>query len=115
MAPTERAGHTRQPTPAQHKQERALALAIWLDFILIIPYCIVALAVGSLAMIAEILRGIPLMIVVAFSLRTLRRIHRGLIADYDYGIGKLERSLSGTAAVLLLGAAGFVVWRAFVM
>lgn len=108
-------GYRRTPTLAQRKQERALALAIWLDWILIVPYCIVAVAVGSLAMIAEILRGIPLMVVVAFSLYTLRRIHRGLVADYDFGVGKLERTLSGIAAVLLLLAAGFVTWRAFIM
>src|SRR5262245_23274312 len=112
---TQQISHRRTPTPEQRKQERALALAMWLDWIMVVPYCIVAVAVGSLAMIAEILRGLPLMIVVAFSLRTLRRIHRGLIADYDYGMGKLERSLSGLAAMLLLFAAAFVTWRAIVM
>src|SRR5262245_61516960 len=112
---TQQISHRRTPTPEQRKQERALALAMWLDWIMVVPYCIVAVAVGSLAMIAEILRGLPLMIVVAFSLRTLRRIHRGLVTDYDYGIGKLERGLSGLAAMLLLFAAAFVTWCALVM
>jgi divalent metal cation (Fe/Co/Zn/Cd) transporter len=112
---TQHINHRRTPTLQQLRQERALALAIWLDWLLLVPYCTVAVAVGSLAMIAEILRGLPLMILVVFSLYTLRRIHRGLIADYDYGIGKLERSLSGLAAMLLLFAAAFVTWRAFVM
>src|SRR5262245_31148528 len=107
--------HPRTPTLQQLKQERALALAIWLDWTLLVPYCTVAVAVGSLAMIAEILRGLPLMILVVFSLFTLRRIHRGLLANYDYGMGKLERSLSGLAAMLLLFAAAFVTWRVFVM
>jgi divalent metal cation (Fe/Co/Zn/Cd) transporter len=115
MARTERAGHTREPTPAQRKQERALALVIWLDGLIIPPYLAVGLAVGSLAIIAEALRGGILLLVVGVSLRALRRAHRGLVGDFDYGIGKLERALSGGVAVLLLFAAGFIVWRAFVM
>jgi divalent metal cation (Fe/Co/Zn/Cd) transporter len=103
------------PTIEQRKQERALALTVWLDSFIILPYAIVAIWVGSLAMLSEVLRGGLLLIVTGFSLRTLRRTHRSLIADYEYGIGKLERALSGAVAVLLLLAAGFVVWRAFVM
>jgi divalent metal cation (Fe/Co/Zn/Cd) transporter len=103
------------PTIEQRKQERALALSLWLDSLIVVPYAIVAIGVGSLAMLSEVLRGGLLMIVTGFSLRTLRRTHRGLIVDYDYGIGKLERALSGAVAFLLLLAAGFVVWRAFVL
>ncbi len=103
------------PPRERRKQERALALVIWLDLLLVVPYFIVAIWSGSLAMLAEVLRGGLLLIVTAFSLRTLRRIHRGLIVDYDYGIGKLERALSGMVAVLLLVAAGFVVARAFIL
>jgi divalent metal cation (Fe/Co/Zn/Cd) transporter len=102
-------------TSEQRKQERALALSIWLDSLLAVPYAIVTIWVGSLAMLSELLRGGLLLIVTGFSLRTLRRTHRGLIADYDYGIGKLERALSGAVAFLLLLAAGFIVWRAFVL
>jgi divalent metal cation (Fe/Co/Zn/Cd) transporter len=115
MEGTQRIGHRRTPNLEELKQERALALALWLDIIYAVPYGIVAIAIDSLVMIAEILRAIPLLTVVAFSLRVLRRTHRGLITDYDYGVGKLERTLSGMAAVLLLAAAGFVTWRAFMM
>jgi cation diffusion facilitator family transporter len=101
-------------TEAQIKQERALALVIWLDLILIVPYFAVGLAVGSLSMIAEVIRGGLLLIVIYFSLRALRRAHRGYSGGYDYGIGKLERALSGTVAVLLLFAAGVILWQAFV-
>src|SRR5262245_45531293 len=80
------------PTIEQRKQERALALTVWLDSFIIVPYAIVAIWVGSLAMLSEVLRGGLLLIVTGFSLRTLRRTHRGLIADYEYGIGKLERA-----------------------
>jgi divalent metal cation (Fe/Co/Zn/Cd) transporter len=102
-------------TIEQRNQERALALALWLDSLLIVPYGIVAVWAGSLAMLSELLRGGLLMIVTGFSLRTLRRTHRGLITDYDYGIGKLERALSVAVAFLLLLAAVFIVWRAFVL
>ena len=66
-------------------------------------------------MIAEVLRGGLLLLVICVSLRTLRQAHRGLIGDYDYGIGKLERALSGAVAVLLLFAAGYIFWQAFVV
>src|SRR5262245_54782418 len=99
---TQQFNHRRSPTLQQLRQERALALAIWLDWLLLVPYCTVAVTVGSLAMIAEILRGLPLMILVVLSWHTLCRIHRGLVTDFDYGIGKLERGLSGLAAMLLL-------------
>lgn len=56
-------------------------------------------------MLAELLRGGLLLTVAGFSLRTLRRAHRGLIVDYDYGIGKLKRALSGLVAALLFCAA----------
>src|SRR5262245_31080210 len=92
---------SRMPTIEQRKQERALALSIWLDLLLAVPYTLVAIWVGSLVMLSELLRGGLLLIVTAFSLRTLRRAHRGLIADYDYGIGKLERALAGAVAFLL--------------
>ena len=108
-------GHSRTPTPEQRKQERALLLTIYLDALIIVPYLIIGLAVGSLAIIAEVLRGGLMLLVLGVSLRTLRRSHRGLIAEYEYGIGKLERALSGVVAVLLLLAVGFIVWRAFVM
>ena len=110
----DRAVH-RNPNSGERQQERALALVIWLDLILIAPYCLVGIAVGSLSMIAEVLRGGLLLLVICVSLRTLRQAHRGLIVEYDYGIGKLERALSGLVAVLLLFAAGYIFWRAFVM
>jgi divalent metal cation (Fe/Co/Zn/Cd) transporter len=88
---------------------------IWLDVLLVVPYFIVALAVGSLVMVAEVLRGSLLLLVIYVSLRTLRQSHRGLTAEYDYGIGKLERGLSGIVGVLLIIAAGYIGWRAIVV
>lgn len=113
MARSESVGQNKL-TVGQINQERALALVIWLDMLLIVPYLAVAIAVGSLSMIAEVVRGSLLLVVIYFSLRTLRRAHRGTFGEYDYGIGKLERALSGTIAVLLLFAAGVIFWKAFV-
>ena len=105
----------RNPDPAQIKQERALALIIWLDLLIVVPYVSIAIAVKSLAMIAEVFRGGLLLTVIGFSLYMLRRANRGLIAEYDYGIGKMERALSAVVAVLLLVAAGFIAWETFTM
>jgi cation diffusion facilitator family transporter len=82
--------------------------------LLIVPYLVVGIAVGSLVMVAEVLRGALLLLVICVSLRTLRRSHRHLTGQYEYGIGKLERALSFAVAVLLLIAAGFIFWEAFV-
>src|SRR4051812_1529857 len=55
MTRVEDIDQNRSPTPAQRKQERALTLLIWLDLLIVAPYVIVGIAVGSLAMIAEVL------------------------------------------------------------
>jgi len=115
MTRVEQVDQNRSPTRDQLRQERALTLLIWLDMLIIPPYIMVGIAVGSLAIIAEVLRGGLLLFVVALSRRTLRRSHRGLIGHYDYGFGKLERVLSCSVAILLVITAGFIVWRAFVM
>ena len=107
-------GHRRTPTTAEIKQERALALVIYLDLLLIVPYAIVGVVAGSLPMVAEVMRGALLLTVIMVSLRALRQSHRGLILNYDYGIGKLERALSVVVAALLLLAAGFIFWKALV-
>ena len=102
----------RTPTPAQIEQERSLALVIYLDLLIVVPYLLVGLATGALAMVAEVIRGGLLMSVLVLSLQTLRKAHRGLAGQYEFGTGKLERALSMAVALLLLVAAGFIFWKA---
>lgn len=95
------------------KKERAVFSAFIFDCLLLVPYLWVALAVGSLTMLAEVLRGIPLVAVAIVSWVTLRKIHRDQTGAYDFGMGKVEQILSVCAAILLCAAIAFVWYKAF--
>ncbi|MFG1422218.1 cation diffusion facilitator family transporter [Roseixanthobacter liquoris] len=103
----------RAPSATERDAERAILIAILLDLSLAVPYAIAALAIGSLAMLSEMLRGTLLLVVAIASLQTLRNLHRGRVSSYEYGIGKVERGLGFVIGVLLVMAAGFIVSRAF--
>ncbi|WP_334176214.1 cation transporter [Pseudoxanthobacter sp.] len=96
---------------AQRGQERAIAVGILLDVLLLAPYTASAIATGSISILAELLRGALLLITEMLGLYTLRRINRGQLGNFDYGLGKTERAISGLVGVLLVAAAGFVIFR----
>ncbi len=68
-------------TAEQRQRERAVFLAFFYDCLLIPPYLWIAISVGSLTMLAEVLRGILLVAVAVLSWVTLRKIHRGRTGD----------------------------------
>lgn len=87
-------------------------LAFFYDCLLIPPYLWIATSVGSLTMLAEVLRGTLLVIVAILSWVTLRKIHRGRTGAYDFGMGKVEQGLSGLVGILLCFSMGFVWYKA---
>jgi ferrous-iron efflux pump FieF len=95
-------------TPQELQSERALLSAFAYDLLLIGPYLWVALQVGSLTILGEVLRGALLITVGIISLVTMRRIHRGQTGGYDFGMGKLEQILSLCVAVLLTSSMIFI-------
>lgn len=95
----------------ERRREWAVALAVGLDFLILIPYFIVGFMAMSWPIIAESLRGSLLTVVGIVSLITLRRIHRGKLGRYEYGSGKLEQAITILIACLLLLAAGLLLWR----
>jgi len=99
-------------TPAQRHSERAVFAAFAYDCLLLPPYLWVAIQVDSVTMIGECMRGALMVSVAIASWLTLRRIHRGQTAGYDFGLGKQEQILSLMVALLLLVSAGFVIWKA---
>ena len=101
----------REPTPTDLQKERAILFAILLDFSVFVPYAFTVARIGSLAMLAEMLRGGLLLVVEASALVALRSVHRGRTYFYDFGIGKLERMLSAAIGMLLVLAAVFVIVR----
>ncbi|GGF56993.1 hypothetical protein GCM10007301_15870 [Azorhizobium oxalatiphilum] len=110
--PAETVSGLRQPTAQERSEERALLIAVLLDLSLALPYSAAAIAIGSLSMLSEVLRGTLLLIVALVSLQTLRNLHRGRVAAYEYGIGKLERGLGLLIGALLIMAAGFIAFHA---
>ncbi len=96
-------------TPREQQSERALLSAFVYDLMLIGPYLWVALQVGSLTILGEVIRGALLITVGIISLVTMRKIHRGQTGGYDFGMGKLEQILSLCVAVLLT-ASMIVIW-----
>jgi ferrous-iron efflux pump FieF len=95
-------------TPRELQSERALLSAFAYDLLLIGPYLWVAVQVGSLTILGEVIRGALLITVGIISLVTMRKIHRGQTGGYDFGMGKLEQILSLCVAVLLTASMIFI-------
>lgn len=95
-------------TPQKLQIERALLSSFFYDLLLIGPYLWVALQVGSLTMLGELIRGALLITVAIISFVTMRRIHREQTGGYDFGMGKLEQILSICVAVLLAFSMVFI-------
>ncbi|WP_029004545.1 cation diffusion facilitator family transporter [Azorhizobium doebereinerae] len=102
----------RTPTFQERREERAILIAVLLDLSLAVPYGTAALIIGSLSMLSDLLRGVLLLVVAIVSWQTLRNLHRGRVAAYEYGIGKLERGIGLMVGVLLIFAAGFIAYQA---
>lgn len=99
-------------TAEQAQRERAVFFAFFYDCLLIPPYIWISTAVGSLTMLAEVLRGTLLVIVAVLSWLTLRKIHRGQTGAYDFGMGKVEQVLSSLVGLLLCVSMGFIWYKA---
>jgi cation diffusion facilitator family transporter len=73
---------------------------------------VVGILGGSLTVLAEAIRGTLGQLVEMFSLAVLRRIHRGHVAEFEFGAGKLEQICNLAIAVSLLVGAAWVARRA---
>ncbi|MEP9347680.1 cation transporter [Xanthobacter sp. KR7-225] len=104
----------REPSESDRLKEHAILFALLLDVSVFLPYAVTVWRIGSLAMLAELLRGGLLLIVEAAALATLRAVHRGRTYFYEFGVGKLERMLSAGIGVLLIAAAGVIVAKVVV-
>ncbi|HUR19720.1 MAG TPA: cation transporter [Vicinamibacterales bacterium] len=93
-------------TNEQKGREQSFLVAIVLDIAIVVAMVIVAIVGGSFTLLAETLRCILGLLPEWFAFGVLRRIHRGVLVDLDYGTGKLEQvaSLAIGAAMLLASA-----------
>jgi divalent metal cation (Fe/Co/Zn/Cd) transporter len=74
-------------------------------FILVLTAALIG---GSLTMLAEALRGGLGYMLECFTFLVLRRIHRGVLVDMEYGSGKLEQVANVMIGASMLIAAGWI-------
>jgi divalent metal cation (Fe/Co/Zn/Cd) transporter len=93
-------------TPELRAKERAVLLALSLDLGMMTTIAVIGILGGSLTMIAETIRAVAANTMEAFGLVVMRRIHRGVLSDLEYGTGKLEQVANvAIAGGMLFGAA----------
>ena len=91
---------------AERGRERALGFALAVDGVLLSAFVVVSVLAGSLALMAEALRGGLLWSLGLYALWVMRRVHRRALHRYDFGSGKVEQFANLLVAIgLLLGAA----------
>ena len=85
--------------PDQRAKERSVASAIVMDVAIVATFVTVGVVGGSFTLLADSIRAGLGVVLECFSYVVLRRIHRGVLVDLDYGTGKLEQ-----VANLVIGA-----------
>jgi divalent metal cation (Fe/Co/Zn/Cd) transporter len=98
-----------QITPDQRSKEQAILFALIADVAILLVITVVALLGGSLTLLAESVRGALMDAIEGFALLVMRRIHRGRLAGFEFGPGKLEQVANLAIAAGMLGGA---IWIA---
>lgn len=75
---------------AAQQRERSVLFGLLADTAIWFVYVLVGTVGGSLTIIAEAIRGGLMILIEAYALLVLRRIHRGALEGFDFGAGKLE-------------------------
>ncbi|WBV43950.1 cation transporter [Pseudoroseomonas cervicalis] len=91
------------------RRERSVLFCALADIAILVAYVAIALQAQSLTLLAEALRGWLMVALELLALVLMRRIHRGRLAAYDYGAGKLEQFAN---LLIGLGMAGGSAWLA---
>ncbi len=95
-------------TPEQRQREHSILLSTALDSVMNVVLFLIGVAGGSHTILAESIRGTLGWLLECFSLVVLRRIHRGVLVDMEYGSGKLEQVASSLVGASMLGAAAWI-------
>ncbi len=99
-------------TAVQRQRENAIFYTALADLALTLLMALVALASGSLTLIAEVVRMALLLMLEIISLIAMRRIHRGRFPDFEFGHGKIEQMANGGVAVGLFVAGAIILLTA---
>src|SRR6202035_3182345 len=105
---------TRDPriTPEQEAEESSVRFGLVADCGLLVVLVLSGFLGGSLTILAEAIRGSLMSLTELFSLVVMRRIHRGQLADLEFGTGKLEQVANTAIGAAMLGGAVWIVIRA---
>ena len=95
-------------TADQRAKERAIASAILMDIVIVASFITIAVAGGSFTLLADSIRAGLGLLLECFGFVVLRRIHRRVLADMDYGTGKLEQVSNLVVAVSMLAGAAWI-------
>lgn len=100
------------PTPEQFARERSLRFAMGVDAWLIVVVSCIGIIGGSLTIIAECVRGTLMLSTEVFAFIAMRRMHRGQLAELEFGHGKLEQIANLAIAAGMVFGAAWIAWGA---
>jgi len=100
-------------TAEQQAEERSLRFALVADGLILSLLVVVGVVGGSLTITAEAIRGILMALIELFAYLVMRRIHRGVLADLEFGTGKLEQIANLAIGFGRLGGSVWIVSKAF--
>lgn len=95
-------------TDEQRARESSIVLAVVADAGILTTFVVVGVIGGSFTILAESVRGWLMLAIDAFSLLVMRRIHRGVLTDLEFGPGKLEQVVNLLIAAGMLVGAGWI-------
>jgi divalent metal cation (Fe/Co/Zn/Cd) transporter len=102
-------------TPEQQAEESAVQFGLVVDFSLATLLLLNGILGGSLTVLAEGIRGGLMDSIELFALMVMRRIHRGQLADLEFGTGKLEQIANAAIGAAMLGGAIWIAAGAVAM
>lgn len=102
-------------TPEQQAEESSVQFGLVVDFGLATLLLLIAILGDSLTLLAEGIRGGLMDLIEFFALMVMRRIHRGQLADLEFGTGKLEQIANTLIGAAMLGAAIWIAAGAVAM
>jgi divalent metal cation (Fe/Co/Zn/Cd) transporter len=102
-------------TLQQQAEESSVQFGLVVDFGLATLLLLTGILGGSLTGLAESIRGGLMDLTELFALMVMRRIHRGQLADLEFGTGKLEQIANTVIGAAMLGGAIWIAAGAVAM
>jgi divalent metal cation (Fe/Co/Zn/Cd) transporter len=99
-------------TPEQRGKERSLLFGLVADLHIWAAIGVAGFLGGSLTSIAEWVRGGLMNAIEGYALLVLRRIHRGSLAQFEFGAGKLEQVCNLAIALGMLAGSAWIAYGA---